>query len=315
MNRRRFICFPPENGHTVHRLRHQAIPKDNETGTLISPISSSFFRQPFPVSKADIIRWAILPQLEAGLFVSTLTIPFNVMSFRGLYSLCNRIKDGYTVRRADVGSIIERDANIPASKRRQTAGRHETESGGSRQNHVSSDPMEWSAEGGQRLSSSLRTRRLNLGSRALRRLFGESAEVQQDNNPQEVLPRSQSQVSIHSSASSIDLGISAEGRASIRARTEIDRRRDPFVASLNDEPRGSPPPYVHGLALPSYEIVIEEEWRRIRSLRRRTLDHASNTATSWRRPFDRQQRERRRREWSRLEAHERSVEDESLRGA
>ena len=225
------------------------------------------------------------------------------MSFRGLYSLCNRIKNGYTVRRPDVGSIIERD------------------SGGSRQNHASSDPMEWSAEGGQRSSSSQRTKRLNLGRRVLRRLFGERAEVQQDNNSQEVLPRTQSQVSIHSSASSIDLGISAEGRASIRARTERDRRRDPFVASLNDEPCSLPPPYEHGPALPSYEIVIEEEWHRIRSLRRRTLDHASNTATSWRRPslpstfFDRQQRERRRREWSRLEAHEWSVEEGSLLSA
>jgi len=246
------------------------------------------------------------------------------MSIRCVHALYNDIKNKCVLRRPNIGAGAIVDA-IPTLKRsRRTAEPHdaESESGGSHgRDHPSSERIEWNAEGGQTTKYG-----------TLRRLFAERAEVQNANNNSETFPQTRSQFSIHSPVHGTDPTINTDGTANVHAQTARPRRSgdpitqasttvdDVFFAPPHDSSESQvchdrlPPPYnSHGpAALPSYDLVLEEEWRRVRSLRRRTLDlHAHGTATSWHRPglpsafFDRQRRvPQRRREWSGLEVHE-----------
>ena len=213
-------------------------------------------------------------------------ILFEIMGIH-VYSPCNDIKERYIVQRPNI-------AGVPAAEY-QTAQTHETEwtrTRGSGFNPVSPDSMERSVEGGQN-TLSLRTKSQELMSRALERLFGErEKDAQEDNDTSQILFGAPSQL-FHSCTSS-----KAEGRENIRTSTVQDTRRDPvttysFFTSLRldpDRPQDCcalPPPYTRnssGPPLPSYDVVIEEEWRRVRSLRRRTLGEG-DTATHWCKPI------------------------------
>ena len=193
------------------------------------------------------------------------------MSPPALLSLCNDIKNRYIPLRPDLRPLIESDASASAWI---------LTSRSSVPNHNSGTIARASSEWVERRGESGQEGRL-------RRMFRRRPRPwpwrpRTPTRPSVILPRTRP---VHPPASTID----PRSSAGTRSRAERETRLESVFSSKDELPRdrGVPPLYAshsHEAGLPSYDIVIEEERCRVRSLRRRTMVDHANTAGVWRRP-------------------------------